>query len=52
MNEKVYIGIDPGKSGFICIIPPFGQIEFIPIQKNVKEEFDLWHTKGVIEGIF
>lgn len=52
MKEKVYIGIDPGKAGFICILAPYEEIEFIPIQKDPKAEFDLWHIRGVIEGIF
>lgn len=52
MEEKIYIGIDPGKLGFLCILGPSEEPEFIALQDDPKKDFNIWYVRGVIEGVF
>ena len=47
--EKISIGIDPGKSGFITIIAVDGSIEFNPIPL-IKKEIDIYALSSIFRA--
>lgn len=47
MEEKIYIGIDPGKLGFLCILAPNEEPEFIALQDDPKKI----SISGTLEGL-
>ena len=47
MTGRIYIGIDPGKTGFICVLSG-NQIQFYPIPK-IGKQVDLLELSNIIE---
>ena len=50
--SKVYVGIDVGLKGFICVLDPEGEIIFYAIPVKNKNELDLHFLNGLLKGIF
>ena len=50
--SKVYVGIDVGLKGFICVLDPEGEIIFHAIPVKNKNELDLHFLNGLLKGIF